>query len=144
MSGFCKVIICGRLGKDPEAKTFGNGNKIVNLSMVTSETWKDKLSGEKKERAEWYNVVIQNENAASVAERFLRKGSEVLIEGTLQTRKWQGQDGADRYTTEVVVGRFNGSITLIGGRSDAGGGSGGASPQGGGGFDDGLNDDVPF
>ena len=113
MAGLNRVTLIGRLGKDPETKSFSNGGKIVTFSVATSETWNDKQSGERKERTEWHNVSIQNENAASVAERFLRKGSNVGIEGSLQTRKWQDKLGADRYTTEVVVGRFNGSLILI-------------------------------
>ena len=106
--------------------------------MATSETWKDKASGERKERTEWHNVTIQNENLGDIAERFLKKGSEVLIEGQLQTRKWQDASGADRYTTEVVVGRFNGTLTLVGG----GNGGGGGKPAVADNSD--LDDDVPF
>lgn len=122
MAGYNRVILCGRLGKDPEKKSFANGGSIVSFSMATSETWKDKASGERKERTEWHNVTIQNENLGDIAERFLKKGSEVLIEGQLQTRKWQDASGADRYTTEVVVGRFNGTLTLVGGGNGGGGG----------------------
>ena len=155
MSGFNKVLICGRLGKDPEARLFANGGKIVNFSVATSETWTDKNSGERKEKTEWHNVTIQNENAAGVAEKYLRKGSEVLIEGQLQTRKWQDQSGADRFQTEIIVGRFNGSLTLIGGKAQGGHSDGEhAAParqaSGGGNklpaafSDDDLSDDIPF
>jgi len=139
MAGYNRVILCGRLGKDPEEKVFANGGKIVNFSVATSETWKDKASGERKEKTEWHNVTIQNENICGIAMQYLSKGSEVLVEGSLQTRKWQDSSGADRYSTEVVVGRFNGSMTLVGGRG------GGAAPKpDAGGFPADLDDDVPF
>lgn len=125
MAGFNKVIICGRLGADPEVRSFSNGGKVVNLRVATSETWKDKTSGERKEKTEWHSVSITNEGIAGIAERFLKKGSEVLLEGSLATRKWQDQSGADRYSTEVVIKPFSGSLTLIGG----GGGGGGEQRQ---------------
>lgn len=122
MAGFNRVTILGRLGKDPETRNFPNGGKVVNLSLATSETWKDKQSGEKKERTEWHTVAIFNEGIAGIAERFLKKGNDVLIEGQLETRKWQDQSGNDRYSTEVVIRPFGGSLTLVGGKggSDAG------------------------
>lgn len=116
MAGFNKVIICGRLGADPESREFSNGGKVVNLRIATSETWKDKNTGERQERTQWHSVAIFNEAVAGIAERFLSKGSEVLIEGQLETRKWQDQSGNDRYSTEVVLRPFNGSLTLIGGK----------------------------
>jgi single-strand DNA-binding protein len=143
MAGVNKVILIGRLGKDPEAKTFNNGGSVVNFSMATSETWKDKQSGERKEKTEWHNIVIRNENIGKVALQYLRKGSECYVEGSLSTRKWQDSSGADRYTTEIVIGAFNGSLTLIGGRSD-GGSSGGEYAAKPAAFNDDLNDDVPF
>lgn len=127
MAGLNRVILCGRLGADPETRTFPNGGKVVNLRIATSETWKDRNSGERRERTEWHSVAIFNEGIAGVAERFLKKGSEVLIEGSLETRKWQDQSGADRYTTEVVLRPFNGSLTLVGGRGS--GGDSGGQPQ---------------
>ena len=117
MAGFNRVTILGRLGKDPETRNFPNGGKVVNLSLATSETWKDKQSGEKKERTEWHTVAIFNEGIAGIAERFLKKGNDVLIEGQLETRKWQDQSGNDRYSTEVVIRPFSGSLTLVGGKS---------------------------
>jgi single-strand DNA-binding protein len=125
-----KVIIVGNLGRDPEVRSFGNGGKVVNLRIATSETWRDKQSGERKERTEWHSVAIYNEALGKIAEQYLKKGSTVYIEGQLETRKWQDQSGADRYTTEVVLRQFRGELTLLGGRD--GGGSGG----GGGGYDD--------
>ena len=103
-----KVILVGNLGKDPESKSFQNGGKIVKLTLATSESWKDRQSGEKKEKTEWHNVVINDERLAETAEKYLRKGAKVYLEGQIQTRKWQDQNGADRYTTEVVVPRFGG------------------------------------
>ena len=124
-----KVIIVGNLGRDPEVRSFPNGGKVVNLRIATSETWRDKQSGERKERTEWHSVAIFNEALGKIAEQYLRKGSTVYVEGQLETRKWQDQSGADRYTTEVVLRQFRGELTLLGGRD---GGSGG----GGGGYDD--------
>ena len=124
-----KVILIGNLGRDPEVRSFPNGGKVCNLRIATSETWRDKQSGERKERTEWHSVAIFNENLARIAEQYLRKGSKVYIEGQLETRKWQDQSGADRYTTEVVLRPFRGELTLLDGRD--GGGSGG-----GGGYDD--------
>jgi len=158
-----KVILIGNLGKDPEVKSFANGGRVANFSIATSETWKDKISGERKERTEWHNIKIDNDNLIRVVEQYLRKGSKVYVEGQLQTRKWQDRDGNDRYTTEVVVGRFKGELELLdrreggaggggsygGGedygsapaRAPAGGGMGGAKPSS---FDDDMDDDVPF
>lgn len=124
-----KVILIGNLGRDPEVRSFPNGGKVCNLRIATSETWRDKQSGERKERTEWHSVAIFNENLARIAEQYLRKGSKVYIEGQLETRKWQDQSGGDRYTTEVVLRPFRGELTLLDGRD--GGGSGG-----GGGYDD--------
>lgn len=135
MAGVNKVILVGRLGKDPESKTFANGGSVVNFTMATSETWRDKASGERKERTEWHNIVIRNENIGKVATQYLRKGSEVYIEGSISTRKWQDQNGADRYTTEIVIGPFKGELALIGGR-DGGGGSMGGGGGGGRASDD--------
>jgi single-strand DNA-binding protein len=128
-----KVILVGNLGRDPEVRTSQDGSKIVNLSIATSETWKDRSSGERKEKTEWHRVVIFNPNLADVAERFLRKGSSVYVEGALQTRKWTDQQGAERYSTEVVISRFKGELTLLGGR-EGGGGGGGGDDFGGGGY----------
>lgn len=133
-----KVILVGNLGRDPEVRTFQNGGKVVNLRIATSETWRDRATGERKEKTEWHSVAIFNENLAKIAEQYLRKGSTVYIEGQLETRKWQDQSGADRYTTEVVVKQFRGELTLLGGRGDGGGGNGPSDPgyddyQGGGG-----------
>lgn len=149
MAGVNKVIILGRLGADPEVRSFPNGGQVVNLRVATSETWKDKNSGEKKERTEWHSVAIFNEPVGKIAEQYLRKGSEVYLEGQLETRKWQDQSGNDRYSTEVVLRPFNGVLTLVGGRS-------GSGDSGGGGYqqqerrDDPpaqrspLEDDIPF
>jgi single-strand DNA-binding protein len=132
MAGVNKVIIVGNLGRDPEVRSFPNGGKVVNLRIATSETWRDKASGERKERTEWHSVAIFNEALGKIAEQYLKKGSTVYIEGQLETRKWQDQSGADRYTTEVVLRQFRGELTLLGGRD---GGGGGASDDRGG-YDD--------
>ena len=133
-----KVIIVGNLGRDPEVRSFANGGKVVNLRIATSENWRDKQTGERKERTEWHSVAIFNEGLAKIAEQYLRKGSTVYIEGQLETRKWQDQSGADRYTTEIVLRQYRGELTLLGGRGEGGGGAGGS--QGGyddrGGYDD--------
>jgi single-strand DNA-binding protein len=137
-----KVIIVGNLGRDPEVRSFPNGGKVVNLRIATSENWRDKQSGERKERTEWHSVAIFNEGLAKIAEQYLRKGSTVYIEGQLETRKWQDQSGADRYTTEIVLRQFRGEMTLLGGRD---GGSGGRDGGGGGGGnyeDRGAPDDL--
>ena len=127
-----KVILVGNLGRDPEVRHSQNGGKIVNTSVATSEQWKDRQSGERREKTEWHRVVIFDERIADVAEKYLRKGSKVYLEGTLQTRKWTGNDGVEKYTTEVVIPRFNGVMTMLDGRGDGGGGGGG-----GGGYDSG-------
>lgn len=162
-----KVIIVGNLGADPEVKSFQNGGRICNLRIATSEDWKDRATGEKKERTEWHSVVLQSDGLVGVAERYLKKGSKVYIEGQLRTRKWQDQAGNDRYTTEVSVGGFDGKLVMLdgarggsvgndgwsGGTSGGGQGSGGqsggnwsggSSGFGGGDFDNDLDDDVPF
>lgn len=146
MAGVNKVIIVGNLGRDPEVRNFPNGGKVVNLRLATSETWRDKQSGERKERTEWHSVAIFNENLGKIAEQYLKKGSTVYIEGQLETRKWQDQSGADRYTTEIVLRQFNGTLTLLGGRDGGSGGGGGGDDdrgryedQGGGGSSGGGN-----
>ena len=166
-----KVMLIGNLGADPEVRSFQNGGKVCNLRIATSETWKDRNTGERQERTEWHTVAIFSEGLVNVAENYLKKGSKVYIEGQLQTRKWQDQSGNDRYSTEVVLRGFNGTLTMLDGRGDGGGmgggggrsgggygsgggqcggwnqggGGGGASggSQGGGGYDD-LDDDIPF
>ena len=125
-----KVILVGNLGRDPETRRLSSGDPVVNLRIATSESWKDKASGERKEKTEWHSVVIYNDNLARVAEQYLRKGSKVYIEGQLQTRKWTDQSGVEKYTTEVVLQRFRGELTLLDGRS--GGGEMGADDEGGG------------
>lgn len=138
-----KVIIVGNLGRDPETKTFQNGGKVVNLRIATSDSWKDKNSGERKEATEWHSVAIFNEGLANVAERYLRKGSKVYIEGALKTRKWQDASGNDRYSTEVVLQGFNSVLTMLDGAPGGGGGSGGGMGGGSGGGDwDGGRDDF--
>jgi single-strand DNA-binding protein len=160
-----KVMLIGNLGKDPEVRTFANGGKVCNFSLATSESWKDRNTGERQEKTEWHNVAIFNEGLAGVAERYLKKGSKVYIEGQLQTRKWTDQNGQDRYTTEVVLRGPNSVMTMLdsapgggGGRSGGGyggggsGGMGGGAQGGGGGFGGGpsgggyddLDDDIPF
>ncbi len=129
-----KVILVGNLGRDPEIRNTQDGVKIVNLSIATSEKWKDRMSGEPRERTEWHRVVIFNENLARVAEQYLRKGSSVYVEGQLQTRKWTDQQGVEKYTTEVVLGRFRGELTLLGGRSEGAGAGGGYGDSMGGGY----------
>ena len=162
-----KVIIVGNLGADPEVKSFQNGGRICNLRIATSEDWKDRTTGEKKEKTEWHQVVLSTDGLVGVAERYLRKGAKVYIEGQLQTRKWQDASGNDRYTTEIRVGGFDGKLVMLdgakggsggggndgwssGGASSGGGQSGGSNWQGGssgfggGDFDNDLDDDVPF
>ncbi len=126
-----KVILVGNLGKDPEVRHTQDGKPVVTLSLATSDTWKDRNTGERKERTEWHRVVIFNENLCKVAEQYLRKGSTLYIEGALQTRKWTDQAGVEKYTTEVVLQRFRGELTMLGGRGDGGGSSG----SGGGAYD---------
>jgi single-strand DNA-binding protein len=129
-----KVILVGNLGRDPEVRRLGSGEPVVNLRIATSETWRDKQSGERKERTEWHSVVIFNENLAKVAEQYLKKGSKVYIEGQLQTRKWQDQQGVEKYTTEIVLQRFRGELTILDSRGQGGdefgGGSGGYGDEG--------------
>jgi single-strand DNA-binding protein len=120
-----KVILIGNLGADPEVRTTQSGTKVVNMRIATSERWRDKSSGEQRERTEWHNVVIWNENLVRIAEQYLKKGSKIYVEGALQTRKWQDQSGQDRYTTEVVLQGFNGNLTMLDGRGE--GGEGGFS-----------------
>jgi single-strand DNA-binding protein len=169
-----KVILIGNLGQDPEVKSFQNGGRIANLRIATSENWKDKNTGERKERTEWHSVVLQSDGLVGVAERYLRKGSKVYVEGQLRTRKWQDASGNDRYTTEISVG-VGGSLTMLDGAQGGGGGGGGQRSGGGddwsggssgggygggggsrsgggssgggapkGGFADDLDDDIPF
>jgi len=127
-----KVILIGNLGQDPEVKSFQNGGRIANLRIATSETWKDKATGERKERTEWHTVVLQSDGLVGVAERYLRKGSKVYIEGQLRTRKWQDASGNDRYTTEVSVGGVGGVLTMLDGAPGGGQGGGGGQRSGGG------------
>lgn len=136
-----KVIIAGNLGRDPEVRTFQNGGKVVNLRIATSETWKDKQSGERKERTEWHSVAIFSESLARVAEQYLRKGSKVYIEGQLETRKWQDQSGQDRYSTEIVLRPYRGEITLLDSRQEGQQGGYDQSPPSSDGIDD---TDIPF
>lgn len=127
-----KVILIGNLGADPEVRNFQNGGKVCNLRIATSETWKDKNTGERREKTEWHTVAIFQEGLVRIAEQYLKKGSKVYIEGKLQTRKWQDQSGQDRYSTEVVLNGFDGTLTMLDGRSEGGGGGGGGSYGGGG------------
>ena len=128
-----KVMIIGNLGRDPEVRSFQNGGKVCNLRIATSETWKDKNTGERREKTEWHSVAIFQEGLVRIAEQYLRKGSKVYIEGKLQTRKWQDQSGNDRYSTEVVLQGFDGVMTMLDGRGEGGGGAGGGGYGGGGG-----------
>jgi single-strand DNA-binding protein len=135
-----KVILIGNLGRDPEVRSFQNGGKVCNLRIATSETWKDRNTGERKEKTEWHSVAIFQEGLVRIAEQYLKKGSKVYIEGQLQTRKWQDQSGADKYSTEVVLQGFGGTLTMLDGRdNNSGGGGGGGYDQqgGGGGYDQG-------
>jgi single-strand DNA-binding protein len=134
-----KVILIGNLGRDPEVRSFQNGGKVCNLRIATSETWKDRNTGERRERTEWHSVAIFNENLARLAAQYLRKGSKVYIEGKLETRKWQDQSGQDRYSTEVVLRPYAGELTFLDSRE--GGGGGGGSYGGGGGGGGGYPDD---
>ena len=152
-----KVIIIGNLGRDPEVRTFQNGGKVCNLRIATSENWKDRNTGERRERTEWHSVAIFNENLAGLAEQYLRKGSKVYIEGKLETRKWQDQSGQDRYSTEVVLRPYGGELTFLGSRDggQGGGGNFGGDDSYGGGYDSGpssspaapagdIDDEIPF
>jgi len=159
-----KVILVGNLGRDPEVRSMQDGSPVVNLSIATSENWRDKNTGERREKTEWHRVVIFNENLAKVAQNYLKKGSKVYVEGQLQTRKWTDQSGVEKYSTEVVLQRFRGELTMLDGRNDGAGGGfsdnqssyGGGQPQGGqaqsgqsqggapaGGVAD-LDDEIPF
>lgn len=151
-----KVILVGNLGRDPEVRTMQNGGKVCNLSVATSERWRDRNSGEMQERTEWHRVVVFDEKIADVCERYLRKGSKVYLEGQLQTRKWTDQSGVEKYTTEVVLQRFRGNLVMLDGRGEGGSGGdyssggggdynqgGGYSGGGGGGAGD-LDDEIPF
>jgi single-strand DNA-binding protein len=163
-----KVILVGNLGRDPEVRSFPNGGKVCNLRIATSETWRDRSSGERKEKTEWHSVAIFSEGLVKVAEQYLRKGSKVYLEGQLETRKWQDQSGAERYTTEVVLRNFNSALVMLDGRGEGGGGGAvghdegygggsaggggtsagggfgdrGGAPAGGGGRD--FDDEIPF
>ena len=142
-----KVILVGNLGKDPEVRRMTSGEPVVNLSVATSDTWRDKASGEKKERTEWHRVVIFNENLAKVAEQYLRKGAKVYLEGSLQTRKWTDKDGAEKYSTEIVLQRFNGTLVMLDGRGEGGGASRervGASEAPAAFQRDEMDDEIPF
>jgi single-strand DNA-binding protein len=155
-----KVILVGNLGADPEVRTLPSGGKVVNLSVATSDSWRDKNTGERKEKTEWHRVVIFSEGLARVAEQYLKKGSKVYLEGQLQTRKWQDQSGQDKYSTEVVLQGFNSNLTMLDGRGDGEGASTGGfsgpperASSGGGGrrpqasapaFEGGVDDDIPF
>ena len=127
-----KVILVGNLGRDPEIRFTQAGKKIANFSIATSEQWRDRQSGERRERTEWHRIVVFNEGLADVVERFVKKGSKLYIEGVLRTRKWQGQDGKDNYTTEIVLEGFNSNLTMLDSRGGEGGGMGGGSSSGGG------------
>ena len=130
-----KVILIGNLGRDPELRSTQDGMRIANLNLATSESWRDKMSGERKEKTEWHRVVIFNERLAEIAEKYLKKGAKVYVEGALQTRKWSDNSGQERYTTEVVLQRFRGELTMLDG---AGGARGGGMPQVEGGYDEGY------
>ena len=134
MAGVNKVILVGNLGADPEVRQLPSGEPVVNLRVATSESWRDKNSGERKEKTEWHTVVVFNEGLCKVIEQYVKKGAKLYIEGALQTRKWQDQTGNDRYSTEVVLQGFNSTLTMLDGRGEGGGRSGGASDFGGGGF----------
>lgn len=134
-----KVILIGNLGADPEIRHTQDGRPIANLSIATSESWRDKNTGERKEKTEWHRVVIFSEGLAKIVEQYLKKGSKVYIEGQLQTRKWQDQSGQDKYTTEVVLSGFNGTLTMLDSRNSEGGGGGGGGGDFGGGYDSGQS-----
>jgi single-strand DNA-binding protein len=153
-----KVILVGNLGADPEIRTLNSGDRVANLRLATSETWRDRSSGERKERTEWHRVVIFNDNLVKVAESYLKKGSKVYVEGALQTRKWTDQSGQEKYSTEVVLQKFRGELTMLDGRGEGGGAGGGYDEDyaGGGGFQRAqpsgpkesfpaeLDDEIPF
>ncbi|MGQ3040579.1 MAG: single-stranded DNA-binding protein [Brevundimonas sp.] len=138
-----KVILVGNLGRDPEIRTLNNGEKVANLSLATSEQWRDKSTGERKEKTEWHRVVVFNDNIVKVVENYLKKGSTIYVEGSLQTRKWTDQQGVEKYSTEVVIQRFNGQLTMLGGgQSRDEHDQRPTGEQSAGGFD--LNDDIPW
>lgn len=144
-----KVILIGAVGKDPEVRTTQDGTKIANLSLATSETWNDLASGERKERTEWHRVVVYNDRIADAAERFVRKGAKIYVEGSIQSRKWTDQAGQEKYSTEIVIGRFNGTLTMLDRPSGGSGSSGSQQRSGGGGTRQGapqpdLDDAIPF
>jgi single-strand DNA-binding protein len=162
-----KVILVGNLGRDPEIRSTQDGTRVANLSLATSESWRDKNSGERREKTEWHRIVIFNENLVKVAEQYLRKGSKIYVEGALQTRKWTDQSGVEKYSTEIVLQRFRGELTMLDGKGEGGGGGGGGSSEpdeggSGGGFGSGggsgggggraerrppgpdLDDEIPF
>lgn len=142
-----KVILVGNLGRDPEVRRTTSGEPVVNLSVATSESWRDKASGERKERTEWHRVVIFNENLAKVAEQYLRKGSKIYLEGQLATRKWNDKDGQEKYTTEVVLNRFRGELVMLDARGEGGGGATarGGSSEAPASFDrNDMDDEIPF
>ena len=149
-----KVILVGNLGKDPEIRTLNSGDRVANLRIATSETWRAKCSGERKEKTEWHQVVIFNDNLVKVAENYLKKGSTVYIEGALQTRKWTDAQGVEKYSTEVILQRFRGELTMLGGRGDGGGASEDSGGYASGGraqstgpresFSADMDDEIPF
>lgn len=150
-----KVILIGNLGRDPEVRTLPDGSPVVNLSLATSETWRDKATGERRERTEWHRIVIFNEALAKVAQNYLKKGSKIYVEGALQTRKWTDQSGAEKYSTEIVLQRYRGELTMLDGRGEGGGarsdddggyegGFGGGDMPGGAGGSADLDDEIPF
>lgn len=158
-----KVILVGNLGADPEIRSLGSGDRVANLRIATSETWRDRTTGERKEKTEWHRVVIFNDNLVKVAEQYLKKGSTVYIEGAIQTRKWTDQSGQEKYSTEIVLQKFRGELTMLGGRGDSAGASAGGDDgysSGGGGYGGGaprsqpsgpresfsadLDDEIPF
>lgn len=151
MSSLNRVQLIGNVGKDPESRSFNNGGKVVNFSLATAERWKDKSSGEQREKTEWHNVAVFHEGLVGIIERYVKKGSKVMVEGKLQTRKWQDQSGADRYSTEVVLQGFDARIILLDGKGGERGHTAEESSRGSGGngrpqpaFDRDLDDDVPF
>lgn len=141
-----KVTLIGNLGADPETRSFQNGGRVCNLKLATSESWKDKQTGERKERTEWHNVTVNSDGLVNVCENYLRKGSKVYVEGQLRTRKWQDQSGNDRYTTEVVIGGFGGSLIMLDGKParEPDGSRGAGYGDDAGSFADELSDDIPF
>ncbi len=162
-----KVILVGNLGRDPEIRSTQDGTRVANLSLATSESWRDKNTGERREKTEWHRIVIFNENLVKIAEQYLRKGSKIYVEGALQTRKWTDQSGVEKYSTEIVLQRFRGELTMLDGKGEGGGGGGGGSSEpdeggSGGGFGSGggsgggggraerrppgpdLDDEIPF